>query len=56
MAVSIPVSGFGGWTQKNTRRLGIIQAQFNAANATRHPELGGCNGFHIVDFVCFLGG
>lgn len=44
MAVSIPVSGFGGWGQKNTRRLGIIQAQFNAANATRHPELNG----HVI--------
>lgn len=38
MRVSIPVSGFGGWGQSVSRRLGIIQAQFNAANATRHPQ------------------
>eukprot|EP00041_Stephanoeca_diplocostata_P017694 m.362448 g.362448 ORF g.362448 m.362448 type:complete len:189 (+) comp20787_c0_seq7:1061-1627(+) len=44
LAVSIPVSGFNGWAQDNERRLGIINAQFNAANATRHPELHG----HIV--------
>jgi len=37
MAVSIPVSGFGGWAQKNSRRVGIINAQFGACNATRHP-------------------
>ena len=41
LAVSIPVSGFGGWGQKNERRLAVIAAQFGAANATRHPELGG---------------
>jgi len=34
LAVSIPVSGFAGWAQKNTRRLGIIAAQFAAANAS----------------------
>lgn len=34
-------SGFNGWGQTNSRRLGIIQAQFNAANRTLHPELGG---------------
>ena len=39
LPVSIPVSGFGGWGQKISRRLGIIQAQFNAANATLHPEI-----------------
>jgi len=44
MAVSIPVSGFDGWMQTSPRRLGIIQAQFNAANASRHPELGG----HVI--------
>jgi len=37
MAASIPVSGFDGWGQKNSRRLGIINAQFGACNATRHP-------------------
>ena len=36
---SIPVSGFGGWHQTISRRLGIIQAQFNAANATLHPDI-----------------
>ena len=44
LAVSIPVSGFAGWAQTEPRRLKIIQAQFNAANATLHPELGG----HVV--------
>lgn len=44
MAISIPVSGFDGWLQTNPRRLGIIQAQFNAANASLHPELGG----HVI--------
>ena len=39
MAVSIPVSGFDGWMQTSPRRLGIIKAQFDAANATRHPEV-----------------
>uniref|UniRef100_A0A7S3FAY1 Uncharacterized protein n=1 Tax=Haptolina ericina TaxID=156174 RepID=A0A7S3FAY1_9EUKA len=39
MAVSIPVSGFGGWGQHVDRRLGIIAAQFGAANQTRHPTL-----------------
>ena len=41
LAVSIPVSGFGGWGQKVGRRLEIIAAQFAAANATKHPELHG---------------
>ena len=36
MAVSIPVSGFGGWGQTNSRRLGIINAQFGACNATHN--------------------
>eukprot|EP00039_Didymoeca_costata_P003751 m.69485 g.69485 ORF g.69485 m.69485 type:complete len:420 (+) comp12058_c0_seq3:143-1402(+) len=44
MAVSIPVSGFDGWGQHIPRRLGIINAQFNAANASLHPELGG----HVI--------
>ena len=39
MAISIPVSGFDGWMQTSPRRLGIIKAQFDAANATRHPEV-----------------
>ena len=39
MAVSIPVSGFDGWMQTSPRRLGIIKAQFDAANATHHPEV-----------------
>ena len=42
MAVSIPVSGFDGWDQKNARRLGIINAQFGACNATRHPGQHNC--------------
>ena len=42
MAVSIPVSGFGGWAQENVRRLGIINAQFGACNATRHPGMAHC--------------
>lgn len=42
MAVSIPVSGFGGWGQKIGRRLGIIAAQFGACNATRHPGMAHC--------------
>eukprot|EP01052_Picozoa_sp_SAG31_P037816 SAG31_NODE_4945_length_2843_cov_1.830904_2_plen_201_part_00 len=42
MAVSIPVSGFGGWGQSNVRRLGIINAQFGACNTTRHPEQHNC--------------
>lgn len=41
MKVSIPVSGFDGWGQKVSRRLEIIQAQFNTANWTRHPEFKG---------------
>merc|ERR1711934_1267740 len=42
MAVSIPVSGFGGWAQKNSRRVGIINAQFGACNTTRHPDMHHC--------------
>jgi len=42
MAVSIPVSGFDGWDQKNARRLGVINAQFGACNATRHPGQHNC--------------
>lgn len=42
MAVSIPVSGFGGWGQKNVRRVGIIDAQFGACNKTRHPTMTHC--------------
>ena len=42
LAISIPVSGFGGWSQKNSRRLGIIDAQFGACNATRHPGMTHC--------------
>ena len=42
MAVSIPVSGFDGWGQENVRRLGIINAQFGACNATRHPGMKNC--------------
>lgn len=44
MAVSIPVSGFDGWMQTSPRRLRIIAAQYAAANASRHPELGG----HVI--------
>jgi hypothetical protein len=32
LAISIPVSGFGGWGQTNSRRLGIIDAQFGRRN------------------------
>lgn len=42
MAVSIAVSGFGGWAQSNPRRLGIIDAQFGACNTTRHPGQHNC--------------
>lgn len=42
LAISIPVSGFGGWGQTNSRRLGIIDAQFGACNATRHPGMTHC--------------
>jgi len=42
LAVSIPVSGFGGWAQTNSRRLGIMNAQFGACNATRHPGQHNC--------------
>lgn len=42
LAISIPVSGFGGWGQSNSRRLGIIDAQFGACNATRHPGMSHC--------------
>ena len=42
LAISIPVSGFGGWGQTNARRLGIIDAQFGACNTTRHPEMTHC--------------
>ena len=46
MAVSIPVSGFDGWMQTSPRRLGIIKAQFDAANATRHPEVSAVSAGH----------
>ena len=42
LAISIPVSGFDGWDQKNARRLGVINAQFGACNATRHPGMAHC--------------
>lgn len=37
LPVSIALSGFGGWGQANTRRLGIMAGQYNA---TQHSELG----------------
>jgi hypothetical protein len=37
LPVSIGLSGFGGWGQSNTRRLGIMAAQYNV---TTHAELG----------------
>lgn len=37
LPVSIAISGFGGWGQANTRRLGIMQAQYNV---TQHKALG----------------
>jgi hypothetical protein len=36
---SVPISGFAGWaSQYNARREGVIQAQFGACDAKRHPE------------------
>ena len=37
LPVSIGISGFGGWAQANTRRLGIMAAQYNV---TQHADLG----------------
>jgi len=37
LPVSIALSGFGGWGQTNTRRLGIMAAQYNV---TQHSNLG----------------
>ena len=31
-----------GWDQKNSRRLGVINAQFGACNASRHPGMAHC--------------
>eukprot|EP00117_Sycon_ciliatum_P016399 scpid85578/ scgid15846/ len=39
LAVSIPVAGFDGWHNTVQRRIDLIQAQFNAANCSIHPEI-----------------
>jgi hypothetical protein len=36
---SVAISGFAGWADRtNARREGIIQAQFGACDAKKHPE------------------
>ena len=37
----IGVSGFSGWNQTNSRRLGIINAQLAMGNYTKYPEFNG---------------
>ena len=40
LAICIAVAGIGGWQEKNSNRELVINAQFNAADPRRHPELG----------------
>ena len=56
MAVSIPVSGFDGWSQTQPRRLGIIQAQFVRSRQKvfvllAHRSEGTCIALHYIDSV-----
>lgn len=38
LPVSIAVSGFGGWSMNEPRRLAIINSQFAMMNSTKYPE------------------